>query len=89
DPMERIKDQIFLEKGIRTGREKLKATRKMEEDALEYLELLDLPEDLRDRSREAAVFHMAAQLEEVPCRFVPYHAGHTQRDIRRLMVFEG
>ncbi|UCF38034.1 MAG: acyl-CoA/acyl-ACP dehydrogenase, partial [Acidobacteriota bacterium] len=51
DPMERKKEGIFKEQGILTGRDKLKAHRKLEKDAIEYLKLLDTYEDLRDRAR--------------------------------------
>ncbi|GAB4231824.1 MAG: hypothetical protein Kow00109_04060 [Acidobacteriota bacterium] len=49
DPLERRKDQIFAERGIRTGREKLRAQRQMEQDALTYLRLAAEPEEERDQ----------------------------------------
>jgi len=55
DPLERTKDQIFQERGIQTGREKLKTFRRMEKDAGEYLHLLDQPEDVRDQARFEAL----------------------------------
>jgi alkylation response protein AidB-like acyl-CoA dehydrogenase len=51
DPMERERDRIFAEKGITTGREKLKAHRQMEKNAVEYLKLSDQHPDDRDQAR--------------------------------------
>jgi alkylation response protein AidB-like acyl-CoA dehydrogenase len=55
DPLEREKDEIFAERGIRTGRDKLKAFRQMEKGALEYLSLLEQPEGERDEVRLQAL----------------------------------
>lgn len=51
DPLEREKDRIFSERGIVTGRDKLRAQRKMEEDALAYLQMRSEPEKERDEMR--------------------------------------
>ncbi len=55
DPLERNRDQIFEERGIKTGRDKLKALRQMEKEALEYFSLLEQPESERDAVRIEAL----------------------------------
>ncbi|UCF36431.1 MAG: acyl-CoA/acyl-ACP dehydrogenase [Acidobacteriota bacterium] len=51
DPREKERDAYFEANGISTGREKLKALRKLEEQALEFLKLAAEPEGLRDGAR--------------------------------------
>jgi len=51
DPMERTKDQMFEEKEIKTGRQKLKAFRQLEKQALELLKLENTPEEERNEER--------------------------------------
>ena len=51
DPLEREKDRIFQERGIKTGRDKLKLTRQLEKDALDYLAIQSQPRDQQDDVR--------------------------------------
>ncbi len=51
DPLEREKDQIFEYRGIKSGRDKLKAIRQIEKDAIEYLRLQETPGEQRDEVR--------------------------------------
>lgn len=55
DPVEIEKDSYFQENGILGGRDKLKAQRQMDKDAVEYLEMLSLPEGERDSDRLAGL----------------------------------
>jgi alkylation response protein AidB-like acyl-CoA dehydrogenase len=51
DPVERQKDAILEAQGVRGGRSELKAMRKVEAAALEYLALRAKPEEARDKAR--------------------------------------
>lgn len=51
DPIEIEKDEYFQNQGIVSGRDKLKAQKEMDRQALEYLELKALPEEQRDQER--------------------------------------
>jgi alkylation response protein AidB-like acyl-CoA dehydrogenase len=53
DPLEREKDKILAEQGMLGGRAQMKALRKVEKDALEYLDLKVQPEATRDNARLA------------------------------------
>ena len=53
DPLERQKDAILAEQGVQGGRAQMKVLRKVEKDALEYLELKNQPEESRDNARLA------------------------------------
>jgi len=55
DPLEKQKNEIFKENGIASSREKLKAQRRAEKDAIELLRLLRLPEEVRDKDRIEAL----------------------------------
>jgi alkylation response protein AidB-like acyl-CoA dehydrogenase len=55
DPLEKQKDEIFKKEGIASPREKLKAQRRAEKDAIELLSLLRLPEEARDKDRIEAL----------------------------------
>jgi alkylation response protein AidB-like acyl-CoA dehydrogenase len=51
DPLEREKEQLFKESGVRTAREKLKLQKKTDQDAVELLKLRSQPEEERDQNR--------------------------------------
>lgn len=53
DPLERRKNVLFEEQGISGARAQLKAMRKVERNALEYIELSAKPEEERDGERMA------------------------------------
>ncbi len=53
DPLERQKDKILAEQGIHGGKAQMRAMRKVEKDALEYLTLKAQPEASRDNARLA------------------------------------
>jgi alkylation response protein AidB-like acyl-CoA dehydrogenase len=55
DPIEKEKDRIFAEKGIGGGRAQLKAMKKVEADALEFLALEARPPAERDAARFEAL----------------------------------
>ncbi len=55
DPLERERDRRFAERGVVSGRDRMKLSRQAEKDALEYLELADLPEESRDQHRLEAL----------------------------------
>jgi len=55
DPLERRKDAIFEERGIKSGRDKMKAVRQMEKDALELVALREQPAEQRDPVRYDAL----------------------------------
>jgi alkylation response protein AidB-like acyl-CoA dehydrogenase len=51
DPLEREKDRIFEERGIKGGRAQMKLFKELEKSAIEYLTLSRLPEGERDTAR--------------------------------------
>jgi len=51
DPLDRLKQQRFAEQGIGGGTAQLRAFRKLQKEALEYLALSRLPEGERDAAR--------------------------------------
>ena len=51
DPVEIEKDKYFRAKGILTGKDKLRAQREMEKDAVEFIEMQGVSEDQRDMGR--------------------------------------
>ncbi len=51
DPIEIEKDKYFHEKGILTGKDKLRAQRKMDQDAVEFIEMQGVADDQRDMAR--------------------------------------
>ncbi len=53
DPLERQKDQLFADQGIKGSRAQMKAFRAVQKDALEYIEMTFLPESERDQERFA------------------------------------
>jgi len=53
DPLERSKEQVLEEMGIKGGRAQMKLFKELEKDALEYMELSRLPESSRDNARLA------------------------------------
>lgn len=53
DPLEKEKDRVLAERGITGGTSAFKALRKVQKDALEYLELRKQPERRRDAARYA------------------------------------
>jgi alkylation response protein AidB-like acyl-CoA dehydrogenase len=53
DPIEREKDRILEERGIKGGRAQMKLFKELEKSALEYLTLANLPERERDGARFA------------------------------------
>ncbi len=55
DPLEKEKDAVFATQGISGGRAQLKALRKAEGDAFEYLRLAGKPQSERDQARFAAL----------------------------------
>jgi len=55
DPLERRKDELFSEQGIKGGRAQMKALRKVQKDALEFLELSEQSADQRDSERFEAL----------------------------------
>jgi alkylation response protein AidB-like acyl-CoA dehydrogenase len=55
DPLEKLKDRKFAELGIAPGTAQMKAFRKLQKDALEFIALQAEPDTLRDRARHAAL----------------------------------
>ena len=55
DPLEKDKNQILAEKGLRGGTTEFKALRKVQKDALEYLDLASRAEGKRDEARFSAL----------------------------------
>jgi len=55
DPLEKEKDAIFAERGVGGGTAQMKALRKVQGDALEYVRQDALPEAKRDAARFAAL----------------------------------
>ncbi|HEX9079043.1 MAG TPA: acyl-CoA dehydrogenase family protein, partial [Desulfuromonadaceae bacterium] len=53
DPLEREKDKVLNERGIKGGRAVFKLFKELEKDALEYLALANQPEEERDGARFA------------------------------------
>jgi len=53
DPLERRKEKVLEEMGIKGGRAQMKLFKELEKDALEYMELSRLPESSRDNARLA------------------------------------
>lgn len=51
DPLEKIKDNIFAERGIPPGRAQFKAMRVIQKDAVEFLRLQNIPEAENDTTR--------------------------------------
>jgi short/branched chain acyl-CoA dehydrogenase len=51
DPIEKEKDRLLAEQGVRGGTAAFKAVKRCQKDALEFLELEAKPEDRRDRER--------------------------------------
>jgi alkylation response protein AidB-like acyl-CoA dehydrogenase len=55
DPMEKLKDQKFAELGIAPGTAQMKAFRRLQKEALEFIELSTKPEVERDADRYTAL----------------------------------
>ena len=55
DPLEKKKDQLFAAQGITSGVAQMKAFRKLQKDALEFIALSGMPEVERDASRFEAL----------------------------------
>ncbi|MGD1029519.1 MAG: acyl-CoA dehydrogenase family protein [Opitutaceae bacterium] len=55
DPLEKRKDGVFAEQGIAPGAAQMKAFRRLQKDALDFIALREEPEAKRDRSRHAAL----------------------------------
>jgi alkylation response protein AidB-like acyl-CoA dehydrogenase len=55
DPMEKLKEQRFAELGIASGTAQLKAFRRLNKDALEFIDLEAKPEGERDQARLEAL----------------------------------
>ncbi len=53
DPLEREKERVLGERGIKGGRAQLKLFKELEKDALEYLAMANQPEEERDETRFA------------------------------------
>ncbi|HTP65166.1 MAG TPA: acyl-CoA dehydrogenase family protein [Geobacteraceae bacterium] len=53
DPLEREKDKVLSERGIKGGRAQFKLFKELEKDALEYLAMANQPEEERDKARFA------------------------------------
>lgn len=53
DPLEKVKDRILAERGIRGGTAAFKALLKVKKEALEYIDINKQPEWRRNRSRQA------------------------------------
>ena len=53
DPLEKVKNRIFAERGIEGGTSALRAMRALEKDALEFLELERMPHSRRNSARFA------------------------------------
>ena len=51
DPIEKEKEKLFAEKGVKGARAQLKIFKEAHKNVLEYLELLNKPEDKRDNKR--------------------------------------
>lgn len=51
DPIERDKNRILSERGIKGARAQMKLFKELEKDALEYLAIANQPEEERDRAR--------------------------------------
>jgi alkylation response protein AidB-like acyl-CoA dehydrogenase len=51
DPLERQKDEVFAAQGIGAGTPQIRAFRRLQKDALEFLALSSQPEERRDRER--------------------------------------
>jgi alkylation response protein AidB-like acyl-CoA dehydrogenase len=51
DPLDHGQDEIFAEKGIPTGRARIRAIAEYRAQALELIQLRGMPEDLRDKHR--------------------------------------
>jgi len=55
DPLEKLKDRKFAEQGIVTGTAQMKAFRRLQKDALDFIALRAAPEASRDAARHAAL----------------------------------
>ena len=51
DPLEKVKNRIFAERGIEGGTSALRAVRALEKDAIEFLDLQRAPESRRNNAR--------------------------------------
>ena len=97
DPLERQKDRLFEEQGIGGGSAQVKALRRLQKDALEFLALSAKPADHRDEARHAALasdplvrFLVLDSLANVLCPAVKlWNTGHGANMMREAVSLMG
>ena len=97
DPLERQKDRLFEEQGIGSGSAQVKALRRLQKDALEFLALSAKPTDHRDEARHAALasdplvrFLALDSLANVLCPAVKlWNTGHGANMMREAVSLMG
>jgi alkylation response protein AidB-like acyl-CoA dehydrogenase len=97
DPLERQKDRLFEKQGIGGGSAQVKALRRLQKDALEFLALSAKPADHRDEARHAALasdplvrFLALDSLANVLCPAVKlWNTGHGATMMREAVSLMG
>ena len=97
DPLERQKDRLFEKQGIGGGSAQVKALRRLQKDALEFLALSAKPAGLRDEARYAALasdplvrFLVLDSLANVLCPAVKlWNTGHGATMMREAVSLMG
>ncbi len=97
DPLERQKDRLFEKQGIGGGSAQVKALRRLQKDALEFLALSAKPADRRDEARHAALasdplvrFLALDSLANVLCPAVKlWNTGHGATMMREAVSLMG
>jgi len=96
DPLEKRKEAIFAEQGISGGRAQLKALRRAEKDALEFLRLSAQPESERDNKRceelksdPLVEFAFLDSRANVLCPAATWNTGHGATMMREAVSLVG
>jgi len=97
DPLERRKDELFAAQGVGGGTAQLKAMRRLQKDAIEYLTLTAKPEAARDAARTEALgadpliqYMIQDSLVNVLCPAVKlWNTGHGATVMREAVSLMG